>query len=95
MRTKKKGKTATRPNSSERSAARKTSARKAQSLHIGLNSVSPTHYQGWSGDLFACEFDEKDMSDIAALRGMSSVVLLTKDATRDAATFLTEKPFQV
>ena len=27
------------------------------SLHIGLNSVDPKHYGGWSGDLVACEFD--------------------------------------
>jgi hypothetical protein len=62
---------------------RKASATKAQSLHIGLNSVSPAHYAGWSGDLAACEFDAKDMSAIAASRGISASVLLTEKATRE------------
>ena len=35
------------------------------SLHIGLNSVSPAHYGGWSGELTACEFDANDMAAIA------------------------------
>lgn len=52
------------------------------SLHIGLNSVNPAHYGGWSGDLTACEFDANDMVAIARSRGMASTVLLTKDATR-------------
>lgn len=34
-------------------------------ITIGLNSVDPTHYGGWSGDLIACEFDANDMSAIA------------------------------
>ncbi len=55
---------------------------KAMSLHIGLNSVSPAHYGGWSGDLNACEFDANDMATISASRGMKSTVLLTKNGTR-------------
>lgn len=55
---------------------------KALSLHLGLNSVSPTHYGGWSGDLMACEFDAQDMSEIARSKGMKPTVLMTKDATR-------------
>ena len=35
------------------------------SLHIGLNSVNPKHYAGWSGDLMACEFDAEDMAALA------------------------------
>lgn len=52
------------------------------SLHIGLNSVSAAHYEGWSGPLAACEFDAKDMAALAATRGIKSTVLLTKSATR-------------
>ena len=40
---------------------RRPSARRGLSIHIGLNSVSPAHYEGWSGDLAACEFDAKDI----------------------------------
>ena len=59
-------------------------ARKARglSLNIGLNSVSTSHYGGWSGDLSACEFDAKDMAALATGRGMKATVLLTKDGTR-------------
>mgnify|MGYP001764075463 CR=1 FL=1 len=52
------------------------------SLHIGLNSVSPAHYGGWTGDLSACEFDAKDMAALASGRGMKATVLLTKNGTR-------------
>ena len=31
------------------------------SVHIGLNSVDPRHYEGWAGQLTACEADAKDM----------------------------------
>jgi hypothetical protein len=63
----------------------KTTATKAAtglSLHIGLNSVSTSHYGGWSGDLAACEFDAKDMAVLATCQGMKPTVLLTKDGTR-------------
>jgi metacaspase-1 len=60
----------------------KASNARAMSLHIGLNSVSPAHYGGWSGDLNACEFDANDMAGIASARGMKSTVLLTKNGTR-------------
>lgn len=56
----------------------------AQSLHIGLNAVSPAHYGGWSGDLAACEADADDMQAIAKAKGMKSTVLLTAKATRAA-----------
>jgi hypothetical protein len=55
---------------------------KAISIHIGLNAVDPRNYAGWSGDLLACEFDAKDMAAIAHTAGMTSTVLLTKEATR-------------
>ena len=35
---------------------------KGLSVHIGLNAVSAAHYEGWSGELTACEFDARDMA---------------------------------
>lgn len=52
------------------------------SLHLGLNSVDPKHYGGWTGDLVACEFDANDMAAIAANAGMNGSTLLTRGATR-------------
>lgn len=57
---------------------------RAMSLHIGLNSVDPKHYGGWSGPLAACEFDARDMAAIAKDCGMAASQLLTKAATRKA-----------
>ena len=37
----------------------------SMSLHIGLNRVDPAHYDGWDGQLTACEFDANDMRAIA------------------------------
>ena len=39
--------------------------RKGMSLHVGLNRVNPNHYDGWDGELAACEFDAKDMAKLA------------------------------
>ncbi len=55
---------------------------KALSLHIGLNAVSATAYEGWDGLLAACEFDANDMAAVARSRGMKPSVLLTKKGTR-------------
>jgi hypothetical protein len=57
---------------------------KALSLHLGLNSVNPDHYEGWDGPLAACEFDAKDMTALAKSRGIRPTTLLTKKATRAA-----------
>jgi metacaspase-1 len=54
------------------------------SLHLGLNSVNPTHYDGWSGPLTACEADANDMAAIAAAGGFKPTICLTKKATRGA-----------
>lgn len=79
---------------SAKSRSRKTGGRKtarprpkprafrALSLHVGLNSVDPKHYAGWSGDLVACEFDAKDMAALAKTQKIKPTVLLTKRATR-------------
>ena len=79
---------AKRSASSRRSTTRVTTKAptktgpKAMSLHVGLNAVDPDHYAGWSGPLLACEYDANDMATIAASRGMTSSVLLTRDGTR-------------
>lgn len=52
------------------------------SLHIGLNSVNPKNYAGWSGPLAACELDAIDMQAVAKFNKFKSQVLLTKKATR-------------
>jgi metacaspase-1 len=57
---------------------------KGIALHIGLNSVDPHKYEGWSGPLNACEADANDMADLARTQGFASTKLLTKRATRDA-----------
>lgn len=54
------------------------------SLHIGLNSVNPRHYSGWSGKLTACEADANDMASVAAAQQFVAKKLLTKKATRAA-----------
>jgi hypothetical protein len=59
---------------------------KGVSLHIGLNSVDPKHYGGWSGDLAACEADASDMADIAAAKKFKARTLLTKAGTRKNVT---------
>ena len=61
------------------------------SLHIGLNSVDPAHYDGWDGALNACEFDANDMRTIAESRGFETNVLLTADATADAVIAAIER----
>lgn len=56
------------------------------SLHVGLNTVDPSHYDGWDGALSACEFDANDMQSIAESRGFETNILLTKNASADAVT---------
>ena len=68
-----------------RRTAKKPIKRNALSLHIGLNSVNPKDYEGWSGPLAACEADANDMRDLAQARGIKASVLLTRDATRARA----------
>lgn len=64
--------------------ATKSTAPRALSLHLGLNSVSADAYAGWDGPLAACEFDANDMAALAVSKGMKATVLLTKKATRAA-----------
>lgn len=51
-------------------------------LHIGLNAVDPGGYEGWDGELFACENDAAVYKAIAEKAGFQSIYsLLTKEAT--------------
>src|SRR4030042_4398567 len=59
---------------------------KGQALTIGLNAVDPRHYQGWAGELNACEADAQDMAEIAQAKKFSVKKLLTKAATRARGT---------
>jgi hypothetical protein len=59
---------------------------KGIALTIGLNSVDPKHYGGWSGNLNACEADAMDMSAIATSNKFSVKQLLTASATRSNVT---------
>ena len=55
-----------------------------RALAIGLNSVDPGHYAGWSGNLNACEADALSMAAIAGNRGFDEVnTLITRSATRE------------
>jgi hypothetical protein len=57
------------------------------SLHIGLNRVDPDQYEGWDGQLTACEADAADMAALAKKQGFkSSTLLLTKAATAEAVS---------
>jgi metacaspase-1 len=57
---------------------------RGMSLHIGLNRVDPDQYDGWDGELQACEFDANDMRAIAEANGFEPTSLLTADATAEA-----------
>jgi metacaspase-1 len=58
---------------------------KGMSLHIGLNRVDPDQYEGWDGELTACEADAQDMKALAKAQGFgTSAMLLTKGATAEA-----------
>lgn len=53
-------------------------------LHIGLNAVNPDSYEGWDGELFACENDAAVYKAIAEKAGFQSVnTLLTETATSE------------
>ncbi|MER7466075.1 caspase family protein [Streptomyces sp. NPDC097981] len=56
------------------------------SIHVGLNNVDPRKYDGWDGQLVACENDARDMAELARAAGFGDTVILTKDATVDTVT---------
>ena len=57
---------------------------RALSLHLGLNTVSAAHYEGWEGPLAACENDARDLAGLARQQGYTPTVLLTQQGTRAA-----------
>jgi hypothetical protein len=59
---------------------------KGIALTLGLNSVNPKHYGGWSGELNACEADAEDMASIAKSRKFRVTRLLTAQITKAAKT---------
>jgi hypothetical protein len=65
---------------------------KGYAVSIGLNSVDPKHYQGWAGDLLACEADATDMADIVTAARYADVkTLLGAGATREAVRAAIER----
>lgn len=60
--------------------------KKGISLHLGLNYVDPKHYNGWDGELFACEADANDMTALAKSRGFKTQTLIRKQVTAKAVT---------
>src|SRR5262249_44739810 len=50
-------------------------------IHMGLNSVDATHYNGWLGTRSACENDARDMSAIARTYQFETTVWLARQAT--------------
>jgi hypothetical protein len=52
-------------------------------MHIGVNSVNPDAYGGWSGRLSGCEQDAHTMIRIARAEGFTTRPLLTRDATSE------------
>ncbi len=65
-------------------AKKPTPPRRALSLHLGLNTVSAAHYEGWEGPLAACENDARDLAALAKKQGYVPTVMLTKKGTRAA-----------
>lgn len=62
----------------------KNITQKGIALAIGIDSVDPTHYNGWDGKLTICEKDAKDVKKtIAEGEGYETEILLTTEATRD------------
>ena len=59
---------------------------KGISLHLGLNYVDPNHYNGWDGELFACEADAQDMTALAKSRGFKTQTLIREQVTAKAVT---------
>ena len=57
---------------------------RGRSLHIGVNTVDPAHYGGWTGRLQAAEADARAMADLARGQGFDAQLLLTADATAAA-----------
>jgi hypothetical protein len=84
---KKTTKTTAKTTAKTTRATKTMASRRARgvSIHIGLNAVSPARYEGWGGELNACESDAKDMTALARAAGLTPTTLLTKTGTRQKA----------
>lgn len=51
------------------------------SIHIGLNRVDPSSYNGWDGQLTGCVNDAQAMLSIAESLGYNTTLLLNEQAT--------------
>lgn len=51
------------------------------SIHIGLNRVDPSSYNGWDGQLIGCVNDAQAMLSIAESLGYNTTLLLNEQAT--------------
>jgi metacaspase-1 len=54
------------------------------SVHLGLNHVDPRQYEGWDGELAACEYDARDLAALAKKQGFKTSTLLSAQATAPA-----------
>ncbi|HEY0078786.1 MAG TPA: caspase family protein [Pyrinomonadaceae bacterium] len=57
---------------------------KGLSLHIGLNHVDPSHYDGWDGALAGCIPDAEAMTSLAKKQKFKPTRLLNEQATASA-----------
>ena len=57
---------------------------KGTAIHIGLDNVDPSAYEGWDGALAACENDAMAMEELTGQLGFGTRTLLSKDATAEA-----------
>lgn len=57
---------------------------KAYSLHIGLNNVDPTHYDGWNGQLYCCENDALFYHELADKAGIKNRKMLLSSGSQGA-----------
>ncbi len=54
---------------------------RGNSIHIGLNSVDPSRYNGWDGQLSGCINDARDMQTIASGLGYTTTLMTDSQAT--------------
>jgi hypothetical protein len=76
--------TASWPETSSRSALKGVTMAQGFSLHIGLNGVDASKYNGWPGTLAGCVNDANAMESICRSQSFATQMLLNGDATADA-----------
>jgi metacaspase-1 len=76
--------TASWTETSSRSRLKEVTMAQGFSLHIGLNGVDASKYNGWPGTLAGCVNDANAMQTICSSQGFTTQMLLNSDATADA-----------